>query len=276
MCKIEVKNYINKMLYTPDENRLEHRGNQYIAGSTSVGNQADGYRKDWAESRKRLSNVVLENYGALEYKVIIENKNPSSVSSPVYTLLEDIVPETADIYYVERLGGSAQSLDPNDTRFQFAHGINNDPNNTSQGAQEEGRIRWPNSTEYSKDKYQMVKIGTGQKLEFTVRVWVRAQSAKDPSQAYYNTGVGATSKVSIYPTYYKKKNERASTGEEPNAHNPEGNNTSEERYILKQYNVTVDTYIDNVQRNSKAGLESGEFLVDNNSFYPSSDQRETI
>lgn len=274
MCKIEVKNYINKMLYTPDENRLEHRGNQYIAGSTSVGNQADGYRKDWAESRKRLSNVVLENYGVLEYKVIVENKNPSSVSSPVYTLLEDILPETADIYYVERSGGSVQSLDPNDTKNQFAHGINNDPNNVSQGAQEDGRIRWPGSTEYSKDKYQMVKIETGQKLEFTVRVWVRAQSAKENSSATFYT-TGAVSKVSIYPTYYKKKNERGNNeGTEPNAHNPEGNNTSEERYILKQYNVTVDTYIDNVQRNSKTGLESGEFLVDNNSFYPSSDQRE--
>lgn len=287
LCSVEVKNYINKMLYTPDKQRLEHRGNQYINGSTAVGNQGDGYRKNWSDAKKDNNMVVLENYGALEYKVILKNENPSSVSSPVYTLLEDIVPETADIYYVERSGGSAQSLDPNDTRFQFAHGINNDPNNTSQGAQEDGRIRWPGSTHYSADGYQMVSINSGETIEFTIRVWVRAQTAKNPGQAYYNTGVGATSKVSIYPTYYRakmnnlgngfakfeKKSVRASTDSEPNAHNTK-ENTSHEFYILKQYNVTVDTYIDNVQRNNKAGLESGEFLVDNNSFYPSGDQRE--
>ncbi len=287
LCSVEVKNYINKMLYTPDKQRLEHRGNQYINGSTAVGNQGDGYRKNWSDAKKDNNMVVLENYGALEYKVILKNENPSSVSSPVYTLLEDIIPETADIYYVERSGGSAQSLDPNDTRFQFAHGINNDPNNASQGAQEDGRIRWPGSTHYSADGYQMVSINSGETIEFTIRVWVRAQSAKNPGQAYYNTGVGATSKVSIYPTYYRakmnnlgngfakfeKKSVRASTSDEPNAHNTK-ENTSHEFYILKQYNVTVDTYIDNVQRNSKAGLETGEFLVDNNSFYPSGINRE--
>ncbi len=259
-CDVSVNQYIDSV-YKPGNQQVYEQLNYISEGEGNWKFQTghNGARSGWAEDVKKANPVVLENGAKLVYKVEVKNNNPTKKNGqkvpPVYVALKDTLPGVIK----NKKNGTITITATNAEGKTVSKTISVTDNTKIE------QFDWPLVN--SKGN---IKIKSKQTIVFTITATVNATTN---STAVYNYEEPAKATAKIIYTSYVNKNKFKMTasntypqGECPKAINKSDKQQSQDFFVCKKYNMTIDKYISKVQRSNKGSLEENEYQVVNNNY----------